>query len=122
MIAAAFWISVALVFYAYLGYPMALAIISLFRNRPVRKRTIAPRVSFIITAHNEEARIGEKIDNTLGQTYPADALEVIVASDCSNDRGRDRPRLFTARRLARAPGDRARAAQQSRSSRRPAKS
>ena len=32
---------------------------------------ITPRVSFIITAHNEEARIREKIDNTLAQDYSA---------------------------------------------------
>jgi glycosyltransferase involved in cell wall biosynthesis len=69
----------------------------------VTKRTIAPRVSFIITAHNEEARIGEKIDNTLAQDYPADALEVIVASDCSNDHTDEIVRAYSPRvRLARA--------------------
>jgi len=79
----AFWLSVALVLYAYIGYPCALMILSLFRDRPVRKADISPSVSFIIAAHNEEARVRGKIENTLGQDY-AD-LEVIVASDCSTD-------------------------------------
>ena len=103
IVQAAFWCSVALVFYAYLGYPMALAMISLFRNRPVRKRKITPRVSFIIAARNEEGRIRDKIDNTLAQDYPPQALEVIVASDCSSDRTDDIVSAYAPRvRLARA--------------------
>lgn len=82
----AFWCSVALVLYAYVGYPCALMALALFRDRPVKKACITPRVSFVIAAHNEERRIGEKIENTLRQDYPPDALEIIVASDCSTDR------------------------------------
>jgi glycosyltransferase involved in cell wall biosynthesis len=111
--AVVFWGSVALVVYAYLGYPVALAAISLFRNRPVRKQKIAPRVSFIITAHNEEGRIRAKIDNTLAQDYPADALEVIVASDCSSDRTDQIVSAYAPRvRLARAPERRGKEAAQ----------
>lgn len=51
----------------------------------MKKGCITPRVSFIIAAHNEERRIAEKIENTLGQNYPADRIEIIVASDCSTD-------------------------------------
>ena len=80
-----FWSAVAVVLYAYLGYPCALLSLASFRSRPVRKHPATPRVSFIITAHNEERRIAEKIENTLAQDYPADRLEIIVASDCSND-------------------------------------
>ena len=110
---AAFWCSVALVFYAYFGYPMALAMISLFRNRPVAKRKITPRVSFIIAAHNEERRIRDKIDNTLAQDYPSQALEVIVASDCSSDRTDDIVSAYSPRvRLTRAPERRGKEAAQ----------
>src|SRR5207237_574609 len=80
-----FWCSIALVGYAYFGYPFALAVLSMFRNRPVMKSDVGLRVSFIITAHNEQPRIREKIANTLAQDYPAEALEIIVASDCSTD-------------------------------------
>jgi glycosyltransferase involved in cell wall biosynthesis len=79
------WISVALVVYAYVGYPCALGALSLVRRRPVLKADISPAVTFIITAHNEGERLAAKIENTLGQDY-AGALEVIVASDCSTDR------------------------------------
>ena len=81
-----FWTSLACVFYAYAGYPLMLLAISAFRKRPVRKGVITPPVSFIITACNEEQRIGGKIENTLAQDYPADKMEIIVASDCSTDR------------------------------------
>ena len=80
-----FWCSIALVMYAYVGYPCALLAIVLVRSRPVRKRAVTPLVSFIITVHNEETRIAAKIENTLGQDYPADRLEILVASDCSTD-------------------------------------
>jgi hypothetical protein len=83
----AFWCAVALVAYAYAGYPCALLVLSRFRDRPVRRgmpRTV-PRVSVIIAAHNEQAGIAAKIENTLAQDHSPHALEVIVASDCSTD-------------------------------------
>ena len=81
-----FWSSTALIAYAYVGYPMALAFIRLVHKKVVNKADITPSVTFIITAYNEERRIGEKLDNTLKLDYPAALLEVIVASDCSSDR------------------------------------
>ena len=80
-----FWSAVALVVYAYAGYPCALVLLARFRRRAIHKRRHTPRVSFIITAHNEAARIAGKIENTLGQDYPQDRWEIIVASDCSTD-------------------------------------
>jgi len=111
-----FWGSVALVLYAYLGYPCALWALSLFRSRPVRgsaTRDVAPRVSFIITAHNEASRIRDKIENTLAQDYPAHALEILVASDCSTDGTDDIVREYRPRvRLVRAPERRGKEAAQ----------
>jgi glycosyltransferase involved in cell wall biosynthesis len=95
----AFWCSVALVFYAYAGYPFALIALTLLWDRPVKKAAITPRVSFVIAAHNEEQRIAEKIRNTLAQDYPPDAMEIIVASDCSTDRTDDLVRSFGRRVL-----------------------
>lgn len=80
----AFWCSVAFVLYAYVGYPCALMALALLRDRPVKKPCITPRVSFVIAAHNEEQRIGEKIENTLRQDYPADALEITRAFLAAN--------------------------------------
>ena len=87
------WCSVALVVYAYAGYPCVLMALTLFRDRPVKKAAITPRVSFVIAAHNEEQRIAEKIENTLCQDYSG-AMEIIVASDCSTDRTDDIVRSY----------------------------
>jgi hypothetical protein len=109
----AFWCCVALVFYSYIGYPCALVALGFVRSRPVRRGPITPRVSFIITAHNEEARIAQKLENTLCQDYPAGALEIIVASDCSTDRTDDIVGSFGPRvRLVRAPERRGKEAAQ----------
>src|SRR5271169_1734804 len=100
-----FWFSIVLIFYAYFGYPCVLMIISLFRNHSVDRGNIAPRVSFIITAFNEESRIRQKIENTLDQDYPKDRLEIIVASDCSSDSTDDIVNSYSLRdvKLVRAP-------------------
>jgi glycosyltransferase involved in cell wall biosynthesis len=95
-----FWFSLCMIFYAYFGYVIVLQIIDVYQRILKGKKfktssnslsqTISdeelPQISFIITAYNEEERITQKIENTLEQTYPAEKLEVIVASDCSNDR------------------------------------
>ena len=109
----AFWSSVALVLYAHLGYPLALMALSLIRNRPVETGTVTPRVSFIIAAHNEGRRIRGKIENTLGQNYPAASLEIIVASDCSTDGTDEIVGSYSDRvRLVRAPERRGKEAAQ----------
>ena len=81
-----FWASVALISYAYVGYPLALAVLSLVRARRVAKADVSPPATFIITAYNEEKRIAEKLENTLKLVYPRGKLEIIVASDCSSDK------------------------------------
>jgi hypothetical protein len=80
-----FWAAVALIGYAYAGYPLVLVLLSRVRRRPIARGPVTCRVSFIIAAHNEAGRIRAKIEDTLAQDYPADALEVLVASDCSSD-------------------------------------
>jgi cellulose synthase/poly-beta-1,6-N-acetylglucosamine synthase-like glycosyltransferase len=83
-----FWVSVALVVYAYVGYPCALALWSRLRPRPARRRRLraaAPGVSIIVAARNEAARLPARIDNLLSLAY-AGPVEVIVVSDGSTDR------------------------------------
>jgi glycosyltransferase involved in cell wall biosynthesis len=82
-----FWAAIAVAGYAYVGYPaLLLALVRLRPARPVAKAPITPSVSFIISAHNEERRICAKIENTLRSDYPEGSLEILVASDGSNDR------------------------------------
>ena len=49
-----FWLSVAAVGYAYVGYPLLLTLISLIRPKPVHSKDWTPSVSVIIAAYNEE--------------------------------------------------------------------
>ena len=110
-----FWCAVALLFYAYLGYPCALRALAFVRDRPLRKGSLTPRVSFIITAHNEERRIRDKLENTLRQDYPEAKLEIIVASDCSTDRTDEIVGGYSNRvRLVRSPERRGKEAAQQR--------
>jgi len=81
-----FWFSLGMLFYAYFGYPLVLAILSTFKKRGGRKSKIIPSVSFIVVAHNEEKTIREKIENTINLQYPKERLEVMVVSDGSTDK------------------------------------
>lgn len=80
-----FWSAVAILLYAYLGFPLLLAIRSLLFRRPVRSSDDSPTVSVIIAAHNEATTIVQRLQNILDLDYPGEKLEVIVASDGSVD-------------------------------------
>ncbi len=84
-----FWGSAFLVFFAYFGYPLCLAVLARFFDKPVERKEFFPALTLIITACNEEKRILEKLENTLAIDYPADKLQVIVASDGSTDATND---------------------------------
>lgn len=81
-----FWLSAAIILYTYIGYPLWLAFLKLIRPRPVVKDPFEPDVSVVVAACNEEHTIVRRIKNILEQEYPADKLEIIVASDGSTDR------------------------------------
>ncbi len=81
-----FWISAAFVAYTLLGYPLFALLLAGFGRRSVRSAEFTPSVSFIIAAYNEEAVLAEKIRQTLVLDYPAEKLEILVASDGSTDR------------------------------------
>ncbi|HZD56063.1 MAG TPA: glycosyltransferase family 2 protein [Anaerolineales bacterium] len=85
MIAFLFWFALAVIIYVYAGFAVIAAIFARLRNRQVSKRPITPPVSLIIPAYNEEASIAGKLDNVLTLDYPPDQLEIIVASDGSDD-------------------------------------
>ena len=80
------WFSLASLVYAYLGFPLLLMLLAALRRRRVLRQPITPPVSLIIAAYNEEACIEERINNALQTDYPAERLEILVASDGSTDR------------------------------------
>jgi cellulose synthase/poly-beta-1,6-N-acetylglucosamine synthase-like glycosyltransferase len=92
-----FWLSVAAVGYAYVGYPLLLSLLSLIRPKPVHSKNWTPSVSVIIAAYNEERDLAAKLENTLALDYPKSHLEVIVTSDCSTDRTDEITRSFAPR-------------------------
>jgi cellulose synthase/poly-beta-1,6-N-acetylglucosamine synthase-like glycosyltransferase len=80
------WGSVFLIFWAYFGYFIALVIIAKIYQKKIVKDDSHPAISFIVTAYNEELRIGRKIENTLALDYPKDKMEIIFVSDGSTDK------------------------------------
>jgi cellulose synthase/poly-beta-1,6-N-acetylglucosamine synthase-like glycosyltransferase len=92
-----FWLSVAAVAYAYVGYPLLLTLFSKIRPKPVRSQPWTPSVSVIIAAYNEERDLAAKLENTLALDYPKSELEIIVTSDCSTDGTDEIVRSFSSR-------------------------
>ncbi len=80
-----FWAAAALVLYTYLLFPALVFLRGLLRSRPYQQAEITPHVSMIIAAYNEADSIGGKLDNILALDYPRDRLEIIIASDGSDD-------------------------------------
>lgn len=89
-----FWLCFAVCVYIYFGYPAMLWVISKFRSRPVREADVTPKASFIVAAYNEQDVIAQKIENTLALDYPADQLEIIIASNGCTDRTNEIVRGF----------------------------
>ena len=86
-----FWLSVAWLAYIYVGYAAVLWILGRIRpeRHEIASNDFLPSVSVLISARNEENDIGWKVNETLAWDYPADRLQVLVASDASDD-GTDR--------------------------------
>jgi glycosyltransferase involved in cell wall biosynthesis len=80
-----FWLSAGLIAYTYAGFPALVLARGRLRPRPHREEPVTPTVSIVIAARNEEASIGGKLDNLAALDYPADRLEVLIASDGSED-------------------------------------
>jgi len=79
-----FYATALLCCYSYFLYPLILRLLPR-RSAGEPTSQALPRFSLIITVHNESARIGTKLQNTLEIDFPAELLEIIVASDGSTD-------------------------------------
>ena len=86
VVKALFWGSVGALAWTHAGYPLAAAVAARLRPRRVQARDELPRVAAVVAAHNEETVIERRLENLVGQDYPADRLEIVVASDASTDR------------------------------------
>lgn len=81
-----FWLFLFIMIYTWLGYPLTLLIINKMFGLPVIKDGHTPSVTVLITVHNEEKNIENRLDNLKELDYPEDKLEFLVASDGSTDR------------------------------------
>jgi cellulose synthase/poly-beta-1,6-N-acetylglucosamine synthase-like glycosyltransferase len=107
-----FWVAAGLIVYAHLGYPLLLwALAAIFGEDDGNAGKGAtgeiagepegdlPRVSLIIPAYDEEEVIERKIANARALDYPAECLEIVVASDGSSDRTAELARAAGADRV-----------------------
>ena len=83
----AFYFFAVLSAYSYFLYPVLLKLLPSrkFSDNWGEGNIKLPMLSLIITVHNEEGRIREKLENSLQIDYPRNLLEFIVASDFSTD-------------------------------------
>jgi hypothetical protein len=85
---ALFWIPVALLVWAQLGYGLFLAVLRRLGApawTPPAPRGVRPRVTLVVAAYREEAVIAAKVANALALDWPRDRLELIVAVDGAAD-------------------------------------
>ncbi|QDV39695.1 glycosyltransferase family 2 protein [Tautonia plasticadhaerens] len=83
--------ALGVILYVYVGYAMLLGLAGAARRRRLRGGAPPPTggrrpsITLIIPAYNEAKVIGEKLENSLSIDYPRDRLEIVVASDGSDD-------------------------------------
>jgi len=98
LITVLFWVCLAHLLYVYVGYPLSITVLAILFGRKVdRNVAFQPSVSLLVSAYNEVSVIEAKIQNSLSVDYPAELLEIIVISDCSDDGTDDLVRGFEAK-------------------------
>lgn len=85
MMVAIFWLCLLAATYSYFWYPAILVILPHRKRAPTSASNAALKVAMVIAARNEAAKIAEKLDNTLALARAGTELDVMVASDASDD-------------------------------------
>jgi glycosyltransferase involved in cell wall biosynthesis len=87
VVAVVFWVALGLIVYTHAGYALLLRLLAGLRGARAATAPAPdePRVSLIVAAHDEGDVIARKLQNMLALDYPAARLELIVASDGSQD-------------------------------------
>ena len=84
-----FFVSLFIVFYAYLGYGILLGILVKLKGRSdtqsIPSNDQLPEVAMVVAAYNEADIIEQKINNCLAIDYPDDKLHFYFVTDGSTD-------------------------------------
>jgi len=88
-----FWISLFVVFYAYVGYGIVLFVLIKLKRllkggyQPpqIDNDSDLPDVTFVVAAYNEADYMVEKIENCLNFDYPKDKINFLFVTDGSDD-------------------------------------
>lgn len=83
-----YWVFAVAIGWCYIGYPVTIAVAARWRPRPINPastRTKPPAVTVVLAVRNEAGVLRRRIANLLNQTYPADALRVVVVCNGSTD-------------------------------------
>jgi cellulose synthase/poly-beta-1,6-N-acetylglucosamine synthase-like glycosyltransferase len=78
-------LSMGLIAYAWIGYPLIAFVRARLRPRPVARAPIRPRVAVVIAAWREVGAIQAKLADLAQQSYPPHLMHVVVACDGSDD-------------------------------------
>src|ERR1700761_2156675 len=89
----AFWLSLFIVFYTFVGYGIFLYFLikvkRTLKGKPVIPaigEDLLPECTLVVAAYNEESFIEEKIANCLTLNYPAGKLKFLFVTDGSSDK------------------------------------
>lgn len=80
----AFWLSFAVIAWAYAGYPIVMALLARFARRPWRMESFTGTVSIVMAVHNGVERLHPQVEH-LASIAPGHVTEIIVVSDGSTD-------------------------------------
>jgi poly-beta-1,6-N-acetyl-D-glucosamine synthase len=85
-----FWLSLSIIIYTYLGYPILLFILVSLKKKSGSSLTTAldsdlPEVTLIVACYNEADILKEKIENTLQLDYPLNKRTIYFVTDGSSD-------------------------------------
>lgn len=89
-----FWLGLAVVFYAFLGYGLILYLLVVFKRKAGKytnggANRFEPAVSLVIPCYNEAPILSDKILNCLQLDYPDELLKIYFITDGSNDNFRE---------------------------------
>jgi poly-beta-1,6-N-acetyl-D-glucosamine synthase len=86
------------VIYCYGIYPYAIQIVGRIFKRPTfQDASFLPHVSIVVAAHNEEVSLPRLLDSLLALDYPEALVEIIIASDGSDDKTNEILRAYAGR-------------------------